>query len=266
MGPGIHTHRWDPPEGISIKPVGVYLLHGVGEHAARYAPLAMRLAEQGYRVAAHDHQGHGRSAGKHGLIDPPGSLVTQAAIRIQEFAVETGNHPVLFGHSLGGVAATELVLQHGLPVSGLILSAPALVPRIQAWQKILLFTMNQVAPKLCIDFPYDPSYLTSDPEQQQSAKDDPLIHGVKSASLVQWLVQSGQRSLNLAHELDVDTLLLIAGEDKVVDSDRIREFARHAPDQKITVYDFDGAMHEILNETKAHREKAVTLIEQWLPV
>lgn len=44
----------------------VRVVHGLGEHGGRCAPLATRLNAWGWHVAAHDHRGHGHSAGPRG--------------------------------------------------------------------------------------------------------------------------------------------------------------------------------------------------------
>ncbi|MDF2492499.1 MAG: lysophospholipase [Microbacterium sp.] len=50
----VHEAR-TTPRGV------VQLLHGVGEHAGRYAALAEALAQAGFIVYADDHRGHGRT-------------------------------------------------------------------------------------------------------------------------------------------------------------------------------------------------------------
>jgi len=259
-----HSLRWEPPAGIPVHKEGVYLLHGTGEHAARYQHLATHLAAAGFRVGAHDHPGHGESGGRRGVIDPPGELVTQAAIQCQQFARETGCAPVLFGHSMGAVAATELVLEHGLPVAGLILSAPAFVPFIRKRDLFLVNILAQLAPTFTVERAYNASRFTHDLQIRQQAEADPLNHGFKSASLVKWLLSSGQRQLTHAAQLHVDTLLLIAGADLIVDSSRSREFADHAPARLLTVKHYDDYFHEILNETPERAEQVLADIRQWL--
>lgn len=158
----IQTHRWEPPEDVTQLKGSVYLLHGTGEHAARYEEFASSLASDGWLVGAHDHPGHGESFGKRGLIDPPGGLATQAAIQIQAFARETNTTPVVFGHSLGGVLAMELALIHKFPARGIVLSAPAFVP-ITGWtDQLKLKLLTLLAPRLCLDLGYNASRLTHD--------------------------------------------------------------------------------------------------------
>lgn len=260
----IHTHRWPPPESVPVQAQGIYLLHGTGEHAARYEALAARLAAQGFRVGAHDHPGHGRSAGQRGLIAPPGSLATQAALQIQAFAKETDSLPILFGHSLGGTLAVELVLQHHMAVSGLILSAPALAPIMRPIDQVKLKLLTQFAPTLCLDLGYDAGRLTHDDAMKAIATSDPLNHGFKSATLVNWLINSGQRSIEKAEHLNVDTLLLIAGADPVIDSSQTRVFADRITNDILTVHEYDDYYHELLNETPERRERVMTNIDQWL--
>lgn len=264
MNNNTHSLRWNPPAGVPVKERGVYILHGTGEHAARYAPLATRLAQVGFRVGAHDHVGHGQSAGERGVIDPPGALVTQAAIQCQQFALETGQAPVLFGHSLGGVAACELVLEHQLPIAGMILSAPSFVVHIRKRDLLLVKALSIVAPTYTVNRPYSAALLTQDESIRARAEADPLIHGVKSASLINWLMTSGARQLESAPHLNVDTLLLIAGEDRIADSDKSRQFSVNAPADRITVHDYEDAYHEILNETPDRSRRVLDDIEQWM--
>ena len=261
---GIHTRRWQPAEHANVHNTSVYILHGTGEHSGRYEHLAQRLTQAGFRVGAHDHIGHGQSDGTRGVIDPPGALVTQAAIQYQKFAMETGHLPVLFGHSLGGVAAAELVLEHKLPVAGLILSAPAFVPYTRFRDRLLLNTLSHLAPNFAVELPYDASRLTHDERIQQVAQADTLNHGFKSASLVGWLLSAGLRQISHAHALDTDTLLLIAGGDPVVNSAKTEQFVQAAPAERLTVHRYDDYLHEILNETPERAEKAFADIERWM--
>ena len=260
----IHTHRWAPAAGSTERPLGIYLLHGTGEHLARYDRLASRLALQGWHVAAHDHIGHGRSEGQRGLVYPETILSTVAAEYINAFAEETGALPVLFGHSLGGVLATQLVIEQSLPVAGLMLSAPAFAPVMRPIDHMKLRLLSIVAPKLCLDLGYDPSRLTNDVTEQQTALADKLLHGYKSATLVNWLLRTGQRMLDKASELHVDTLLMIPGADTVADPDKTRQFAAEAPPQYLTVREYEGYFHELLNESPERRDRVMTDIDRWL--
>ena len=264
MKNSIHSYRWQPPANSNCREYGIYLLHGAGEHAGRYEQLATRLAAAGWHVGAHDHPGHGQSSGKRGLIDPSDLLVAEAARQIQSFADETNSMPVLFGHSLGGAVATELVLQHGLSVKGLILSAPAYAPITTKAHRLKLKLLTVLAPRLCLDLGYNAGRVTHDVEIQQKAQADPLMHSFKSASLINWIIRSGQRSLELASTLTSPTLLLIAGGDLVVDSNKTRQFASQVSSEILNKREYEGFYHELLNETPERRERVLDDIEHWL--
>jgi len=262
----VHRHRWSPPAGAPTRSRGVYLLHGSGEHAARYERLATRLAAAGWRVGAHDHPGHGRSGGPRGRLPVDGALATRAAIEYSGFAHETDATPFLFGHSLGGLVATELVLLHRMEVPGLLLSAPAIVPRLTGRETLKLRALSLLAPRLAIELPSDASRLTRDPEQQRIALEDPLNHGFKSAELVNWLMRTAGQVLAAADQLDTPTLLMIAGDDPVIDIERTRDFVSRAPEARLTVHAHEGARHELLNEIPEVRERVEADIVAWLEV
>ena len=266
MSNAIHTRRWQASETYSgaRRPCGVYLLHGTGEHCGRYEEFIFHLTNAGWAVGAHDHPGHGLSQGERGSLLPMGTLPTQAAIQIQQFALETGAPPIVFGHSLGGVLAAELVLTHHLPVTGLILSAPALRPWMTATQKIKLKFLYSLMPDKVLELPGQKENLTRDPQKLEMSLNDELLHGFKSARLVQWLLDSGARSIDLAPNLSVPALALIAGGDLVANPSAIREWVRGAPDAFVSSHEYEGAFHEMFNEIPSVREKVTSHTLAWL--
>lgn len=264
MTGSIYTHRWHPPSDAPPKQWGVYLLHGIGEHAGRYERLAEMLNQLGYEVASHDHPGHGKSAGKRGAIDEDDALVNAAIEQFQLFEAETGATPILFGHSLGGLVATAMVLDKHVNVAGLILSAPAYAPFISDANKLKIKILRMVAPRFTQQLPYDAQLLTHDEQEQEKGRTDPLNHRYKSASIVDWIVRAGRRTIDSASTLSVPTLMLIPGSDSVVDASQTQIFVDGAPTEQLTVHHYENYLHEILNETPDRRERVLNDIEQWL--
>jgi len=236
----------------------------MSEHAERYTRLATRLASEGWQVAAHDHPGHGRSSGRRGVLETPDELVDGAAQAIAAFASDTGAPPLMFAHSLGAVVATELLARGDVPIAGLVLSAPAIVPRLSAMDRLKLSVLSTVAPSHALEMPYDASRLTSDPDEIAAAHADALIHHRKSASLVRWLVDAAGRALKRAPEIDVPTFVLIAGSDFLIDTDRTREFVARLTPALVDWVIYDDYRHELLNETPERRERVTDDIVRWL--
>lgn len=110
------------PRGI------VMILHGMAEHAARYQRFAVALSEAGFHVAAHDHRGHGATTAPDA---PLGSFarrdgmeaVLADALHVNRHVRDT--HPglpvILFGHSMGGIIATNFLLRHSGTLDGAVL-------------------------------------------------------------------------------------------------------------------------------------------------
>ena len=116
----------------------VQLLHGVGEHAGRYASLISALTAQGFIVYANDHRGHGRTgmqqhggdATKLGRLGPGGLRAAIAALwQLTELIrVENPGLPlVLLGHSWGSFMAQKLVNSHPEGYDALVLSGSSLL-------------------------------------------------------------------------------------------------------------------------------------------
>lgn len=263
MSRNIYQRRWVPDKPRDGLP-GIYLLHGVGEHSGRYQELAKHLCANGWFVGSHDHPGHGQSSGQRGAIEPAGALVTQAAIQISLFARKTGSTPIVLGHSLGGVVATELALVHRLPMTGLILSAPAFSPLISATDRFKLRLLTQIAPDLCLELGYDPTTLTRDQQEQQLALDDPLIHSFKSAQLVNWIIESGARSLTEATNMEVPTLILIPSADPIADPEKMQEFSNNLPQELVSTCEYPDALHEVFHEIEDVKFKAFKDVDDWL--
>src|SRR6185436_15423500 len=69
----------------------VIIVHGLGEHAWRYDPVARRLNAWGFAVRGYDHYGHGESGGVRGalpsqwrLVDDLSDLVESTRLRLPE--------------------------------------------------------------------------------------------------------------------------------------------------------------------------------------
>jgi len=198
------------------------------------------------------------------VIDSNTQLEVCAAEQFEAFRSETGAVPFLFGHSLGGLLATSMVLNHNVNVAGLLLSAPAYTPFVSLANRIKLAVLKLLAPRFTQELPYYPHNLTHDEIEQEKGRNDPLNHQFKSASIITWIIDTGKRSIKQASELKVATLILIPGQDQVVDTQGITEFISAAPKQFITQQVYPDYRHEALNETPDRREQVHADIEQWL--
>ena len=125
-GHEITVHHWDPagaPRAVLL------IVHGMAEHAERYAPLAEYFAARGMVVHALDHRGHGMSAASAGdighfadqngwqrVINDLQAVVTQLRATYPHLPL------ILLGHSMGSFIAQAWAIEHGAALAALVLS------------------------------------------------------------------------------------------------------------------------------------------------
>lgn len=243
---------------------GIHLLHGLGEHSGRYRALATWLAERGWQVRAHDHYGHGRSPGTRGCIPRARTFADHGRQLILRFADELGRKPIVLGHSMGGALAAALVATERLPVAGLVLSSPALDPGLNGVQRLLLAVMLRLAPGRTLGNGLDPRRISHDASVVAAYQQDPLVHDRVCARLVRWLVDAGRGAIDHAGTLEVDTLMLVAGDDALVAPCASRRFAQRAPAGRVSLRWYDGLWHEVFNELPGDRARVLADLDAWL--
>jgi alpha-beta hydrolase superfamily lysophospholipase len=242
----------------------VLIVHGLGEHAQRYAPLADEINQWGYTVRSYDQYGHGESAGQRGGLPRTSRLLDDLTDVVDSTRrlMGPGEPLILLGHSLGGVVATQFALRKVRHVDGLILSSPAFDAGLSTLQKLLLSVMPKIAPNLSVGNGLDRQYLCRDPEVVEAYCNDPLVHDRISPRLAEWLAVQGKACLAMAPTLGVPTLLMFAGTDRLVSEAGSRAFAEVATRKLMTVKYFAPMYHEILNDPERHRVLAA--MRHWL--
>lgn len=247
-GPTLFTRTYLPDD---VARAAVIITHGYAEHSGRYDALARRLVGEGYAVYALDHRGHGQSGGKRASIRVFREYVDDLA-RFIDRVRETRPYPprFLFGHSMGGLVALQLVLEHpekveGLAVSGALLENAVRVPP-------LLERAAAVLSRLAPDLPVQElraEDVSRDPAVVQAYQDDPLIyHGKVRARLGFELLRAGPYVLGRAHNIELPVLLQHGAADKLaaVSGAQALFDALGSADKTLELY--EGAYHEILND------------------
>jgi alpha-beta hydrolase superfamily lysophospholipase len=246
----------------------VQLVHGLGEHAGRHAPLAAALTTDGWDVAAHDLRGHGRSGGRRGAIPDGHALLADVAVVLDTVRVP-GPH-VLLGHSLGGLISARFVAEAlssapapwSRSVDGLVLSSPALGASLSRLQRLQLAVGNALAPDFAVGNGLDPAWMSRDPAVVADYRADPLVHDRVTARLGRFVLDSMAVVAERAPRWRTPTLLLWAGADRCVLPAGSEEFAAAAPDDVVDAQVFPGFAHEIFNEPG--REAVLARVVDWL--
>jgi alpha-beta hydrolase superfamily lysophospholipase len=265
-GENIAIHDWPLPEVWADQDIHgtVIIVHGLGEHAFRYAHVAHFLNEQGFHVRAYDQYGHGESGGSRGSLPTEMRLVDDLADVVDDTrrSMQRGQQLFLLGHSMGGVVVASFVRQQMRPVDGVILSSPALDPGLNSAQKLMLSTLPRLFPDLRVDNGLKLDKLCRDPLVIQAYKSDHFVHRKVSARLAKFISDEGASIVAAAPKWFTPTLLLYAGSDALVSPAGSRAFAAAAPAQHVQSHCFEPMYHEILNDPD--RAHVFEKIQAWL--
>lgn len=238
---------------IHEKSPGIILMHGLGEHCGRYSHVARFFNDCGWSVRAYDHRGHGRSGGARGDMPDSETVLHDAKIVFDDFARYCDGPPLLLGHSMGGLFAARFATAGMTSLRGLILSSPALAFPMSAFQKLMLNTFGAIAPGLAVSNGLDTAYLSHDPAVEAAYNKDPLVHSKITPRLLRGMLAAVEFSHSHAPSLKVPTLLVVAGDDHLVDASGSEAFfARLAPGIG-TLHRYAGYYHELFNEVDAVR-------------
>ena len=272
-GQALVLHDWPAPAGAPR--AQVLLVHGLGEHAGRYAQLAGELRDWGFAVRAYDQRGHGLSGGARGGLPHDTALLDDLAAvidttrRMQQRG-QQGLPLILLGHSLGGLVAGRFVSLQLRPVDALVMSSPALDPGLSALQKLLVATLPAIAPNLRVNNGLDPRFLSHDPAVVAAYRADPLVHPKISARLARFIATAGPSTVAAAAHWHVPTLLLYAGDDHLVNPAGSRAFAEVAGASAqvqpgiLSAQVFDSLYHEIFNEASTAAAPVYAALKTWL--
>jgi alpha-beta hydrolase superfamily lysophospholipase len=273
-GHDIHMQLWEPegdPAGI------VQVLHGLGEHADRYARFASAAVAGGFTVVCHDHRGHGPHATEPGhFADTNGWHKVNKDVKDVNDAIREAYPEVpviMLGHSMGSFLAQTFAMHYGGKLSGLVLSGstwpsrfellPArLIARIEAWRlgvagkspllaRLGFGAFNKQFTPTRTEF----DWLSRDETEVDKYLADPMCGGPFSCSL--WLdFIGGLFDLSTDHAVsripfDLPILISGGGADPVGGDKGMTKLAmRYAQTlhQRLTVKIYEDGRHEMLNE------------------
>jgi alpha-beta hydrolase superfamily lysophospholipase len=259
------TWRAGRPKGI------VQLAHGVGEHSLRYEPLAQDLVRSGYTVVANDHRGHGRTGilqweddrSKLGRLGPGGLRAAIAAVE-QMSTVARADSPglplVLLGHSWGSLMAQRIVNTSSESYEGVVLSG-------SAYRMPGSMNGGDLNKRHAALGPTRFEWLTRDRAVIDAMGVDPLAveaDVIGLFGLADTLRLLGVPRRGIPHDLPM--LLQVGSDDPLGGPKSVQRLAqayrRRGRLSDVTVQVYEGARHEVYNET--NRDEVIYHLVEWL--
>jgi alpha-beta hydrolase superfamily lysophospholipase len=120
-------------------------------------------------------------------------------------------------------------------------------------QGMLLKALGAVAPGLGVPNGLQTRYLSHDPAVVAAYEKDPLVHPKISARLLTGMLEAGTCARHHAAVLKIPTLLLVAGDDRLVDASGSEVFYNRLSPGVGTMHRYADYYHEIFNEVGAAR-------------
>ncbi|UCD00491.1 MAG: lysophospholipase [Promethearchaeota archaeon] len=243
---------WLPDSG-EIKAY-IIAIHGWGTHSDRLKIPAEYLTEKSYAVYAFDLRGHWRNSG-----DIPGHIdsmdhIQKDTLLFMDFVREiAGNKKIfLMGHSFGGLVSLIFAINHPA-LSGVLISSPLLdmYSKLSMGKKVIKSiskTLVKLAPNKILDNIIDQNQLTSDLKiLRQHIADKHKIEVISAKSATE-IDRSIKWAMENASNLLCPILLMQAGNDKIVDKAKTKQFFERVRSKDKTYREYDGFLHELWNE------------------
>ena len=260
---GVALRGWALDRGT--EPRGVAMLHGLGDHAGRYAHVGRALAERGFAAQALDLPGHGKSSGRRGHVESWDEYRTAVSAWMDRSRQDRPDRRwTILGQSMGALVALDWTLDHPDRVERLILCAPPFqlvirpsMIKVRAAQVLVRFWPGFSQGNMIL-----PSMLSHDQEVVRAHMEDPLVHYRISARLFFEMQALRAAAGRRARELHHPTLLLHGGADPIADAGGSARWARGTPEGRVTLRLYPGLYHEPLNEVE--RAEIIASMIDWL--
>jgi acylglycerol lipase len=240
------------------------VVHGLGEHAGRYARFAEGMAHHGMGTYAVDLRGHGMSPGPRGHVDSWSQWTDDVAAFVSHIESIAGGEIVPVGHSFGGVAVLSTVLAGKLPKTRrFVVSSPALKLKmaVAGWKLTLGPIASKVVPRLALANEVDPKSVSRIPEVVEAYRNDPLVHNKISTRMGAEWQEATRDILSRAGQIKIPFLILAGTADALIDPAGSRELHEQAKSTS-ELRMLEGRFHEPFNDTGS--DEVFKLIAAWL--
>ncbi len=256
---GYHWQKSNPKAVICI-------LHGIGEHAARYDKIGTFFNESDFAVLSMDLRGHGKSPGKRGHTAPRKNLFSDIDALIDYAGLQYPNMPIfLYGHSMGGNIGLDYRRDgaYAERLAGYIITAPWLTLYKKISEPMMMFAL--VLAKVKPDFQMDTGLSAKDLAHVESEVEaytkDPLVHKKISVLTVVDALNAAAKILSGPSGNSKPLLLMHGTEDRICTIAGSR-MVGNMEGSLCKFVEWEGSYHEIHNEKDGR--KVLITIKDWI--
>ncbi len=241
----------------------IILVHGLGEHAGRYAGWASRFNARGITLHSFDLPGHGHTPGRRGVIPSPEKVYDTIDLIISESAVEHPGIPLfIYGHSLGGGLVLHYLVRRRPELAGAIVTSPwvTLTTEPPLLKALLADVAGTLLPGLVQSSGLRTADLSRDPDVEEAYRNDPLVHGRISAGLYRWMTSASRETRTRAGEIAIPLLLVHGTKDLITSPDGTSQVADAVPGATLKLW--PEGYHELHNDPL--KDEHFALLAGWI--
>ncbi|KAF8293930.1 putative monoglyceride lipase [Trypanosoma cruzi] len=247
--------EWEPPREVPAVRAVLFLVSGVAEHTARYDPVALTFAREGYHVFCMDNQGAGGSEGKRLYVEHFYDFVDDFLLFKKIILSRYPGYAVLphflLGHSMGGLIAAHVAFRDPGAWAAVVLSGPAL----ELDPKLTTPLLRRIAPIVSKHFPrlavrsLDIDLISGNRPVVELAKQDPFRFSVPLTARYGAEMMRAIDDVWKNMERSTFPLLIVHGsKDLLCAVGGSRRFMELAVSTDKRLIEYEGLMHEVLTE------------------
>lgn len=243
----IHGMYWFPKNDIKAV---ICLVHGLGGHVGRFSKLAEDFCKNNIGFIGVDLRGHGKSHGKRGCVFSLNDYFNDIKASLKYLNNNTPYKKVpiyLYGNSMGGPVSLKFAIENKNVFSGIILTAPwfSLKKQPKGLSLFILKNINKIFPNYTISSRIKSTSFRSDPQMQEEARKDSLVHKRISIRLLFLIYHLGMELvLKEIEDFELPTLIFHGEADNVTDINASKRYMNNNY-QNVEFVSLPNTKHEI---------------------
>lgn len=263
-GVEIYYQHWIPE---ASKNKAIVMFHRGHEHSNRMKHLVNELKLYDYDFFAWDARGHGNTPGDRGYAPNVAHVVKDIDTFIKHIHI-TYNIPIediiVLGQSVGAVTLSTWLHDYAPKIKAAILASPAF--RVKLYVPLAIPALK-IFKKISYKENYINSYvkgelLSHDPLRIEEYNHDKSITKPISIGMLVDLFDTSKRIVEDAYAIETPILMLVSGDDWVVEKKPQYEFFAKLPSELKELYELPNFYHDTLGEQ--NREIAFEYIREFI--